>query len=353
MPLLSTTWHLKKELKMKAKQILIYGATGYTGKLFAKHLIGKGIKPILAGRSANVQQTGKELGCNIRQFKTDEAASHLHDVDVLINFAGPFSVTQSGLIQACIRSKTHYVDIAGEFNEMQNAFKYDSEAKEAEIIILPGAGFGVVPTDIAAKMACDKIQDPSQLTIAYATVGGASRGTLKTVLKDIQTPGHRLNNGRYEIAQPAQNQMDVSVFEKRFKAVFNPWRGDLYTARLSTGVTDLETFSEFPGFVVQMMKGKLRWLRNLTLNRLIRFLPEGPTESQLKKGKTYIKAQAKNDSGEVGSIEIKGPEAYQFTVICVEQMIQHILGEKDRKGCLTPSMLGTEWLKEVEGVKIK
>lgn len=338
---------------MKDKQILIYGANGYTGKLFAKHIISKGSKPILAARSTKVEKIAKELNCQARIFNTADAANHLQDIDVLINFAGPFSTTQDGLIQGCISSKTHYLDIAGEFAEMENAFKYNAEAKKAGIILLPAAGFGVVPTDIAAKMVCDKIRNPNQLTIAYATVGGASRGTLRTVLKDIRKPGHILRDGQYKIAQPAQNEMDVTVFEKKFKAVYNPWRADLYTARLSIGVDNIETYSEFPGFVVSMMKGKLLWLRNLILNKLIRFLPEGPSDTQLKKGKTYIKTIAKNTKNEVATIEIKGPEAYLFTVLCVEQMIKLIYDSESKTGFLTPSMLGTEWLKKLEGVEVK
>jgi len=338
---------------MTNRQILIYGANGYTGKLFAKHLIAKGIKPILAARSAKVEQTGKELNCDTRIFSTDDATEHLHDIDFLVNLAGPFSATQDGLIKGSINSRTHYLDIAGEFAEMKNAFKYDLDAKESGIVILPAAGFGVVPTDVAAKLACSKISNPNQLTIAYATVGGASRGTLKTVLKDIQKTGHILKDGQYEMALPAKSKIDVTVFEKKFKAVYNPWRADLFTAHLSTSINDIETYSEFPGFVVSMMKGKLIWLKNLLLNRLINFLPEGPSESQLKKGKTYIKAIAKNDNNEVASVEIKGPEAYSFTVMSIEKLIELIGEYKGEKGYLTPSMLGTEWLKGIEGVEIK
>lgn len=337
---------------MKTKQILIYGANGYTGKIFAKHLLSKGIRPILAARSPKVVVLGKELNCETRVFNTDEATNFLTDIDVLVNLAGPFSFTQNDLIRSCLNSKTHYVDIAGEFAEIENAFKFDEEAKHAGIVILPAAGFGVVPTDIAAKMACSKIENPTSLEIAYATVGGASRGTLKTVLKDIQKLGYILQNGEYQTARPAQSEIKVRVFDKQFKAVYNPWRADLYTAKVSTGINNIQTYSEFPSFVVGMMKGKLKWIRNLLLNRLVNFLPEGPSDKQLKKGKTYIKATAKDDKGKVGVVDIKGPEAYIFTTICLEKVISLILENESKNGCLTPSDLGTEWLSKIKGVEI-
>ena len=338
---------------MKNINIVLYGANGYTAKLFAKYLIEKGIQPILAGRSKKVEKVGMELNSPIRIFTIDDAAQYLEDVDVLVNFAGSFSITQDKLIEACLQSKTHYLDIAGEFDEIENAHKYDIQARQAGIVVLPAAGFGVVPTDVAAKIACNQIENPTHLSIAFATVGGVSRGTLKTVLKDVQKSGQILIDGQYQTAKPAQSEIKVSVLGKAFKAVYNPWRADLYTAKLSTGVKNIETYSEFPGFVVSMMKGRLNWLRSLILNRLINFLPEGSTPKQLETGSTYVKAIAKNEKGEKGIVELKGAEAYLFTAQTVHKMIELITNQNDKVGFLTPSMLGTDWLEELETVTLK
>lgn len=338
---------------MENKKILIYGANGYTAKLFAKQLLKNRIQPIIAGRSKKVEKTGLELNCSIRIFSIEDAAKHLEDIDFLVNFAGPFSISQDELIKACIQSKTHYLDIAGEFAEIKNAFTYHKEALRKEVVILPASGFGVVPTDIAAKIACNQIENPTHLTIAYATVGGASRGTLKTVLKDIQKKGHILINGDYQEASPAQSEIDVNVLGKSFRAVYNPWRADLFSAHKSTGVENIKTYSEFPGFVIRMMKGGLNWLRNLILNHLIGFFPEGPSEKQLLKGKTFIKAIAKNSNGDEGVVEIRGPEAYLFTIISIQKMIELIIKSKHAKGFMTPSHLGTDWILGIKGIEVK
>lgn len=333
--------------------ILIYGANGYTGKLFAKYLLSNGIKPILAGRGSKVKELGKDLDCPTRVFSTKEAENYLDNVDFLVNLAGPFSTTQDDLIQAAIQTNTHYLDIAGEFPEMDNAFKYHKAAQKADLVILPGAGFGVVPTDIAAKMAADQINAPTHLEIVFATKGGASRGTLKTILKDIQKPGHVFINGQYQKALPAQKKKKVEIFNKVFTTVYNPWRADLFTAHWSTGIDNIETYSEFPGFIVKMMKGKLTGLRDIILNRLVTLLPEGPSAKQLEKGNTYVKAIARNQQGQISSVDILGPEAYAFTVICILKMIELIDSSEKINGCLTPSMLGTNWIMEMEGVLVK
>jgi short subunit dehydrogenase-like uncharacterized protein len=217
-------------------KILLYGATGYTGKLCARVLLQYGLQPVFAARSAKVAQIAETLGCSYAIFNLEDGAGlreKLKGVDLVINLAGPFSITQKSLITACVAAQCHYVDIAGEVEALQSAFLFDSQAKDAGIMVMPGAGFGVVPTDIAAKMVSELLPNATQLTIAYATEGGASRGTLKTVLKDINTTGHRRINHTLELARPADSTLDFEVTGKKFKAVYNPWRGDLFTAGIS------------------------------------------------------------------------------------------------------------------------
>ncbi|MCG2462729.1 saccharopine dehydrogenase NADP-binding domain-containing protein [Flavobacteriaceae bacterium F89] len=334
-------------------RILIYGATGYTGKLFTDYLLANNYKPILAARSNKVISLGKELNCETRIFDTDKVQDNLLDIDILVNLAGPFHKTQNGLIEACLKSKTHYLDIAGEYPEMVNAFQYDDDAKNKNILIIPAAGFGVVPTDIAAKMATDKIINPTHLTIAYATEGGASRGTLHTVLKDINMAGVIIRNGENEFAKPAMKTFKFQLDHKKFSATYNPWRADLFTAQKSTGVQNIETYTVFPGFIVKMMKGKLLWLRNLMLKRIINWMPEGPSAKQLKNGKTYILTIAKNEMGDESRVEIIGPEAYVFTMNCLLNLIEKIKTNTELRGVLTPSSFGVEIINKIEGISIR
>ena len=337
---------------MKDK-ILIYGSTGYTGRMLAKRLLKIKVKPVLGARDENVSDMAQELDCETRVFPVEDASRHLDQIGVLINLAGPFANTQSQLIEACLQTRTHYMDIAGEVPEVKAAFAYQDQARKKEIAIVPAAGFGVAPTDIAAKLAAGLIENPTHLTIAYATEGGVSRGTLRTVLWDIHKPGVILRNGKFTSALPAHSAVKIQVGEKLKTAVYNPWRADLYTAYESTGIPNIETFAVFPGFAVRMMKGKLGWLRKLMLKRLINLLPIGPSAKQLEKGFTVVEAIAKNEAGKVGKVRIKGPEAYVFTM---ETLI--LIAEKLKKGgggpgVLTPSDLGVDWLEGIEGVQAK
>lgn len=331
--------------------ILIYGATGYTGKLLARTLVARGVKPVLAARNAKVAEVAKELGCEHRVFTVEEAAGHLAEVDVLVNLAGPFGITQGGLIRACIANKVHYLDIAGEVPEMEAAYAFSQAAEDAGIVLVPGAGFGVVPTDIAAKLAVERLEGADRLVISYATKGGASRGTLKTVLKDIHKPGVVIRAGKAALAQPAMGSHDFTVDGRRFKGVYNPWRADLYTAQVSTGVPNIETYTVFPGLIVKMMKGGLGWLRKFMLHRLVNWLPEGPSPKQLAKGATFVHAVAYKD-GRSASVEISGPEAYVFTTECIFQVLLALDKGTTLKGAIPPSTFGRELIEPIDGLSI-
>ena len=333
-------------------KILIYGANGYTGKLFANFLREKGQKAVLAARSDKMKPLAEKLAWEYRVFPTDKATEFLSDIDVLINLAGPFSKTQSGLIRACIDTNTHYLDIAGEVPEMENAYTFNQEALRAGIKLIPGAGFGVVPTDIAAKLASEKIENPTQLELIFATEGGASRGTLFTVLKDIQKPGIEVVDGKTVAAKPAKDALSIKLGSTSKKAVYNPWRADLFTAQLSTEIPNIKTYSVFPGFVVSMMKGKLAWLRAIMLKYLIRWLPEGPNQKQLEKGYTAVEARVSNKKGEQAKVRIEGPEAYFFTVETVFAILQ-AMESVDKNGFICPSAFGISLLESIPRVQIK
>lgn len=335
---------------MSKNKILIYGSAGYMGKLLTKYAQEHNL-PIILGARQNFSTSFPT-----RIFSLDEETKiieQLHDIKLVINLAGPFINTNKQLVQACIKSQTHYIDIAGEAPEFESLYQYNQAAIEANIMIMPGAGFGVVPTDIVANLAKQKLPNASHLKIAYITEGGASRGTLKTVLKDINKAGLILKNGYYEIATPAFKKIDLNVAGQKFNLVYNPWRADLYTARLSTSISNIETYANFPGFVVRMMQGKLLWLRDLILNRLINLIPEGPSTKQLEKGRTICHAIVSNSQGQSESATIIGPEAYLFTAETLITISKRIVLDADFKvGYQTPNIYGKALLDSIPSVQI-
>lgn len=130
---------------------MIYGAYGYTGKLLVQEALNSNMTPIVAGRDAKkIHDLSQSSGLEPRAFKLENAATFLEDVELVVNCAGPFSKTFGTMVQACISTGTHYLDITGEVYVFEQAKLLDKQAKDAKIIICPGAGFDVVPTDCLA-----------------------------------------------------------------------------------------------------------------------------------------------------------------------------------------------------------
>ena len=136
------------------KNFLIYGANGYTGELIAREAVKRGLQPILSGRSQNkIEPLAKELNLTYRTFSLEDKKSleyTLREVDFVIHCAGPFSLTSKPMVEACLRTGKHYLDITGEIAVFERMARRDEAAKEAGIMIMSGVGFDVVPSDCLA-----------------------------------------------------------------------------------------------------------------------------------------------------------------------------------------------------------
>ncbi|WP_281261006.1 saccharopine dehydrogenase NADP-binding domain-containing protein [Agarilytica rhodophyticola] len=286
-------------------------------------------------------------------FKAEDSAKYLDDIDVLINLAGPFALTQKPLIEACLDTHTHYMDVAGEYKDAYRAYEYHSQAQKQGIALIPAVGIFSAPMDIVSHLAASEIDNATSLKIGFASEGKLSRGSMNTAISKIQTPGLQLVNGKYEEAQPAQTECEMDIFNNTIPMATHPWRADLLLAKISTGVQNIETYSSFPAFMIKMMKGKLRWLKTLMERYLIPILPEGPSEKQQQQGKIYAKAIATNSKGEKSIAELIGPDAYLFTVASITELLSSLVASKSLSGFLAPSQLGTDWILKIQGISLK
>src|SRR3989304_5601203 len=133
---------------------LLYGATGYTGRLIARMAVQRGLRPTLAGRNpGKVGVLAAELGLESRVAALEDPAAvdaMLSGVTLVLHCAGPFIPTFRPMVEACLRTGTHYLDITGEYPVFEALAARDAQARAAGIMVLPGAGFGVVPSDCLA-----------------------------------------------------------------------------------------------------------------------------------------------------------------------------------------------------------
>ncbi|RYY10574.1 MAG: hypothetical protein EOO04_36675, partial [Chitinophagaceae bacterium] len=184
-----------------ANQFLLYGANGYTGQLIARHANEYHLQPVLAGRNKEaLQKLSSELHFPYLVFDLGNQAAlddALTNFEVVVHAAGPFDQTAHPMADACIRTGTHYLDINGDINVFESLKLLDSAAASSGIMLMPGAGFDVVPTDCLALFLKHQMPDATALKIAFATTGGGlSRGTATTMINNLGEGGKRRINGK-------------------------------------------------------------------------------------------------------------------------------------------------------------
>src|SRR2546429_8860572 len=149
---------------------MIYGAAGATGTLIAEEATRRGHQPVLAGRSAeSLASLGKRLGLPWMAVGLDEPGRlqrAVSDVDAVLNAAGPFIATAPPLVQACLAAGTHYLDIASEIPTLQHLFARDQAARERNITLIGGVGFGVVASNGLVKYVADQLPGATTLELA-------------------------------------------------------------------------------------------------------------------------------------------------------------------------------------------
>jgi len=154
---------------------LIYGSYGYTGQLIVERAVKEGMHPILAGRDERkLRVQAEKYNLEYRTFSLDETKKldyALNEVEAVLHCAGPFVLTFRQMAEACLRTKKHYVDISGEIPGFEALAVMDDRAKQAGIMLLPGGGFDVVPTDCLAAHLTQRLSGATCLRLFLRGVG--------------------------------------------------------------------------------------------------------------------------------------------------------------------------------------
>ncbi|MBL4685529.1 MAG: saccharopine dehydrogenase NADP-binding domain-containing protein [Nannocystaceae bacterium] len=339
--------------------LLIYGAYGYTGRLIAERAAANGGHPVLAGRDkTKVEALGKRLEMPTRAFPLDrpgELDAGLKDVDVVLHCAGPFSRTAEPMAAACLRTGTHYLDITGEISVFETMKTHDAAAKQAGVMLMPGTGFDVVPTDCLASYLSAQLPDATHLVLAFAGSTKASHGTAMTAIENIGAGGAARKDGKIISVPAAWKVREIDFDGKQRVCATIPW-GDISTAFHSTAIPNIEVFMAVPPGLLRFMKAS-RWLGGLLgTGPVQRFLksriPEGgPDQHARETGQTRLWGEVSNAAGETVSAHMKTPESYQLTAITALMIAERVLAGDAPVGFQTPAKAyGADLVLEVEGV---
>lgn len=342
------------------KTFLIYGANGYTGELIARYAAEREMKPVLAGRNrAKIEELAKKFGFDFRVFDLNDAEkldAALRDVEFVLHCAGPFSLTSEPMVEACLRNKKHYLDITGEIAVFEALARLDERARKAGIMIMPGVGFDVVPSDCLAKHLKDRLPSAANLTLAFYGLGKISHGTQATMTMNVGKGGAVRRNGEIISVPAAYKTREIDFGEVKKTGVTIPW-GDVSTAFYSTGIPNIEVYTVVPEPQLMLLKLSryLGWLlatgpvQNILQNQI----PSGgPSDEERAGGKTYLWGEATDENGNKAESRQSGPEGYTLTALTALKIAEKILEGNFCAGFQTPAKcFGADLILEIEGVR--
>jgi short subunit dehydrogenase-like uncharacterized protein len=338
---------------------MIYGANGYTGALIAERAVAQGHRPILAGRSQpSIRALAENLGCEHRVFaleRTDEVVEQLRDVQLVLNAAGPFIETSKRMVAACLRTRTHYLDLAGEIDAIESTYERDADARSTGCVLLPAVGFSAVPLDCLATRLCTELPGATQIELAFDGYE-LSAGTAKTYVLQMAAGGAVRRQGKLVRVPLRWNPRDITFRDRTAATIAVPY-GELASVYRSTGVPDIDvmfapTAQLYPlvrfGLPFSRML-RLRPLRKLAM-RAARYIFVGPDAAERGARVTQLWGRATDASGRAVIATAVTGEPYAFTINCTMAIIRRLERALPAPGALTPSMaFGWQLLDELGG----
>ena len=180
--------------------ILLFGATGFTGRLTAQSLARRGADFAIAGRNrATLNTMARALGSPpvhvVDAVDQVSLVKALRGCRVLLTCVGPFVEFGVTAAAAAIDAGVNYIDSTGEVVFVDELLKrFDSRARETGIAMAPAMGFDEVPADVGITLAGGSMNRPS-VKVTYAIPSTASAGTLQSSLALMTSPGWRVVHG--------------------------------------------------------------------------------------------------------------------------------------------------------------
>ena len=345
---------------MPIKTWMIYGAYGYSGRLVAELARQRGLTPVLAGRDAGrVRALADELACEHRAFDLadpQEIAEQLRDIDCVIHCAGPFSATSAPMIEACLDAGSHYFDITGEIRVFEHAHSdsVDRAAKDAGIVICPGIGFDVVPTDCIAKTLADELPDATRLDLGFQGNMSISPGTAKTIVESLGDGTNARRDGKLVNVPVSVRKVDYGRGARQSMNV--PW-GDVSTAWYTTGIDNITVYWPTTDAMIQGFKfaDLMRPLLGLgalqtPLKTIIDWNVRGPGREQRDRHGVHVWGEVRNDAGATATARMTTQNGYTVTQLAPVAIVEHLLRHDVVAGSTTPALLmGKDFASSLEG----
>lgn len=334
--------------------VVLYGATGYTGRLIAAELATAGRSCILAGRDAARLIAVRDKLCPNAEvipvgLGDKEGLERLaRRGRVLISAAGPYITMGPPVMQACLAAGTPFLDVTGEQAYLRWAHEQDNAAKDAGVPVVNAMGFDVVPSDIAALISTTAMRDVVSVDLGIYASTGFSRGT-RNSMAATAGKGWWFDGGRFRHGPPGRFMRTFQFPEVGEKTgIFIPW-GDVVTAPRTTGAQSVRTFFIAGQSTAQRMHRAwpitaVAWKTPLVRHQLKKKaarVKDGPSDEARAKAKFSILAEATDADGIIQRGLVTGRDPYGFTAASVVHGAGIVVDHGLAPGVWTPTQAFT------------
>lgn len=341
-------------------RIVVLGATGYTGGLAAEALVRRGLRPVLAARSAHkLAGVAERLGgLDSRLADVTDPASIdalVGSGDVLLSTVGPFDRWGRPVLDAAIDNGAHYLDCTGEYPFLRHVFSRHDEARAAGIGLLPAFGHGYVPGNLAGALALKRAgARATRLDIAYLAtgplLGALSTGTIATIASGMLEPAYVLRDARVTADRGGSRVRRFSVGGRRRATILSSGSEPFTLPRLAPQLRDLDVYNGwFPRLsralqatsaitaVIQRHPGGKRRLAELLSH--VHSTSAGPDEATRATTRSHVVAVARDSAGHrLAEVHVEGPNIYTLTgELLAWAAAQITAGRLRRTGALGPA----------------
>jgi short subunit dehydrogenase-like uncharacterized protein len=322
-------------------RIVVYGASGYQGKLVAAELRRRDLDVVLAGRSAErLRAAATGIGmpdADVQVAGSSDAealVAAFRGADAVINCAGPFTVSGDTVVQAAIAARSHYVDTCGEQPFIKHLYDtYAADAMQSGVTVVPAATDGGVPGDLIAHLLAANLEPVDELTSAHLIVGGGgpSRGSLRSALETLDTlrdGGLTYLDGDWQVGIPLSRDAvtfpgsDAPTLVARFPLQ------EVVSVPRHVRVRRVQSVAE---------AGLAARLSTPLSPELIDSLPEGPSSSDRQAQRFTIVIDAVSADGGAGRGVVQGTDTYGTTAVIAAEAAHRLVSDKAPSGVVAPA----------------
>jgi short subunit dehydrogenase-like uncharacterized protein len=316
-----------------AGRIILFGATGYTGRLTAQAFGRRGVKPVLAGRSAeSLERLSSELGGGYETAVADVSRPQsvralVEKGDVLVSTVGPFARWGEPAVRAAIDAGAHYLDSTGEAPFIRRVFEeFGPQAERAGVVLLTAMGYDWVPGNLAGGLALqDAGEAATRLDVGYFILGdvrgGGSGGTMASMAGILFEPTYAFRGGRIVTERGGKRVRGFDVNGRSLKGLTVGSTEAFSLPRVHATLRDVDTHLGWFGPATPAVSRAMALSALPAARRAVGVLAGrvkgstgGPDAEARAKSRSHVVAVAANAAGApLSTVHVEGANGYDFT----------------------------------------